>query len=196
MKSYLTIPNFFSFGAFVSAFLGIYLAISGFFLISFIIILLGFIFDILDGYFARKCKQTSEFGKQLDSHIDVFLYLIYPIIIFYLYFEFQNIYWLLVYFLFLFLGIFRLIRTNLVGFEKDFLYKGVPVVFSLLLIIFFEILKNIKFLEFKFFELICLVILIIFSIMMVLPFKFPKPKNIKILILGLFFLILFLLKNV
>jgi CDP-diacylglycerol--serine O-phosphatidyltransferase len=39
-------------------------------------VLVGFVFDKLDGYYARKRGLSSPFGRQIDSFIDVFVYLV------------------------------------------------------------------------------------------------------------------------
>jgi CDP-diacylglycerol--serine O-phosphatidyltransferase len=36
----------------------------------------GFVFDKLDGYYARKHDLSSAFGRQVDSFIDIFVYLV------------------------------------------------------------------------------------------------------------------------
>ena len=185
---FITLPNSLSSLAFFCAFSGIYLLlILENFIFSFILILIGFIFDILDGFFARKLNQISAFGTQLDAHIDVFLYLIYPILVFYNYFEFQANYWIFLYFIFLILGIFRLIRNNLKNSAKHFDYQGLPVVFSLFLIILAEILE--KYLELKTLEIIIFSTLLIGSGLMISTFKFPKPKKISLIILFILILI-------
>ena len=41
--------------------------------------LASFMFDILDGYIARLKSSFSDFGKNLDSFNDVFIYLLFSI---------------------------------------------------------------------------------------------------------------------
>jgi CDP-diacylglycerol--serine O-phosphatidyltransferase len=38
--------------------------------------LAGFVFDKLDGFYARRIGATSQFGRGIDSFIDVFVYLV------------------------------------------------------------------------------------------------------------------------
>ncbi len=46
-----------------------------------ILIFLGMVFDVLDGHIARMTKQTSQFGKELDSLCDVITFGVAPVFI-------------------------------------------------------------------------------------------------------------------
>ena len=46
-----------------------------------VLIFLGMVFDVLDGHIARMTKQTSQFGKELDSLCDVITFGIAPVFI-------------------------------------------------------------------------------------------------------------------
>jgi len=46
-----------------------------------VLIFLGMVFDVLDGYVARMTRQTSRFGKELDSLCDVITFGVAPVFI-------------------------------------------------------------------------------------------------------------------
>jgi CDP-diacylglycerol--serine O-phosphatidyltransferase len=50
-----------------------------------LLIFLGMAFDVLDGHIARMTKQTSQFGKELDSLCDVITFGVAPIFIMFTY---------------------------------------------------------------------------------------------------------------
>jgi len=190
-NSILTFPNSLSVLALLSGLIGVVLLTKGLFFLSFGIVLVGFIFDLCDGYFARKFHQVSDFGARLDAFGDSVLYLIYPSCVFYSIFGLTDIISISIIWGFLFAGLFRLIRTYHVGFsENSMYYLGLPVVFSLLLIIVLYYFQIIGLLHFKF---LAWGLIFLQSALMIMDFKFPKPKNIwplvsfLSLLIGLFF---------
>ncbi len=52
-----------------------------------LLIFLGMVFDVLDGHIARMTKQTSQFGKELDSLCDVITFGVAPVFIMFTYSE-------------------------------------------------------------------------------------------------------------
>lgn len=46
-----------------------------------LLVFLGMVFDVLDGHIARMTKQTSQFGKELDSLCDVITFGVAPVFI-------------------------------------------------------------------------------------------------------------------
>ncbi len=46
-----------------------------------VLIFLGMVFDVLDGHVARMTRQTSQFGKELDSLCDVITFGVAPVFI-------------------------------------------------------------------------------------------------------------------
>ena len=100
-------------------------------------ILLGAIFDMLDGLMARLTKSASEFGVELDSLADVVTFGVGPSAIVYsmFFYQFEGI-GLLVSALPAICGALRLARFNvqLVGLDKDY-FKGLPIPSAALLVI-------------------------------------------------------------
>jgi CDP-diacylglycerol--serine O-phosphatidyltransferase len=102
-------------------------------------IVLGALFDTLDGMMARLTHSASEFGVELDSLADVVTFGVAPSAIVYkLYFyQFETI-GILIAALPMICGALRLARFNvqLVGFDKDW-FKGLPIPSAALLIVSF-----------------------------------------------------------
>ena len=100
-------------------------------------ILLGALFDALDGIMARLTKSSSEFGVELDSLADVVTFGVGPSAIVYALFfhQYEGI-GLLVAALPAMCGAIRLARFNvqLVGFDKDY-FRGLPIPSAALLVI-------------------------------------------------------------
>ena len=176
----INVPCTVSFFALFFSWIGIVLLLNDQFYYSFAIILIAFILDALDGFIARKLKQESEFGRQLDSYVDIFIYLLYPALAYYLFFELRDIFSVGMLYLFLSCGIFRLSRFNVSGLidssKKDFkAYGGLPTYFNHLPLISILFLKVVGV---KFFSQISCMIILLNSILMVLKFPSTKPKNI------------------
>jgi len=109
--------------------IGIWFLINGF--VKFAIICGGaaFVFDALDGYIARRLNQSSEFGKQLDSMIDVINYPVASALFIQLVLM-PNIWGALVGFFVIATGILRLVGFNKNGFIKHknkLYYRGLVV---------------------------------------------------------------------
>lgn len=167
------------------------------FFFSFGLILLALVFDALDGYLARKLSIDNLFGRAIDGYVDVINYLVYPALVFLLYFKFTNFFSVISIFVFLAAGIIRLARFEIRGIKKIqgmLYYEGLPVFISPVIIIIFLALNPImnSLLFFWFF----IFILFIVSALMVQTFKFPKPKNIlPVLLLILVLACVFLFKG-
>lgn len=92
--------------------------------------LIAFVLDLLDGYVARKTNQSSSFGKHLDSHADVFLYLVFSVFIFLVYISDLNWHTVITSSILLICGILRLVRFTDHGIIKQSnkeYYIGLPV---------------------------------------------------------------------
>jgi CDP-diacylglycerol--serine O-phosphatidyltransferase len=91
----------------------------------------AFICDLLDGYTARKLKQSSIVGRHIDSMIDVFIYVVFSALF---YFKFLSANWvggIIGGFFIIIFGVLRLIRFNTEGIlndKKGNYYRGVTVV--------------------------------------------------------------------
>lgn len=120
------------------------LAVSGSLRASVLCALGAFLLDMLDGFVARKLGVSSEFGRQLDSFIDVINYSVYAAVLTGYYIAPGFLGWL-VGFVIVATGILRLIRFNLEGFTDDEpikYYRGIVVCHLSLAAIVFLILSQ------------------------------------------------------
>lgn len=173
------VPNIVSGIALLFCWLAIVFVIKGFFYASFGFILLAFVFDALDGYLARSLGLDNKFGKALDGYVDVLNYLVYPAIAFFVFFGLTSFISQLAIFMFIGCGIFRLARFQMRGIkiqENKMYYEGLPVFVSPLIILFFLFINGLF--NKETFTIIASSTLILIGCLMVLLFKFPKPKKV------------------
>jgi CDP-diacylglycerol--serine O-phosphatidyltransferase len=174
------------------AIIAMVLLFEGEFYCSFAVALLAFFTDILDGAIARKFGVETKFGRMFDSFVDIFIYLLYPALVFFYYFGLSDLLSIIVILIFLTAGIYRLVRFTKRGFtnKRDKLrYSGLPVVFShslILIFLLFEILRL------PFFVIIANISIFALSFLMVQHFYFPKPKKVGFLIFSILFISLIL----
>jgi CDP-diacylglycerol--serine O-phosphatidyltransferase len=91
----------------------------------------AFVFDKLDGYWARRRGISSKFGRQIDSFIDIFAYLVTGALLFHYELAPNRVVSALVGFAILAFGGLRLVRHNAEGFESEddvSYYHGTTVV--------------------------------------------------------------------
>lgn len=91
----------------------------------------SFLFDKLDGYWARRTGTTSTFGRQIDSFIDIFAYLVTGALLFHYELAPNDAVSAIVGFAILAFGGLRLSRHSLEGFESHdsvSYYHGTTVV--------------------------------------------------------------------
>ncbi len=174
------LPNIISFIALFLAWAAIILLLRGEFYLSFAVVVIAFILDAFDGLLARILKEESEFGRQLDGHVDVFIYLIYPALVYYLHFNLRSGISIFALFVFIGCGIFRLVRHNKPGLTTapkpgGKAYVGLPVFINhapILILMAWKI-----YLAGSFF-IAAHIIILLNSVLMALRFRFPKPSNI------------------
>lgn len=103
------------------------------------LIILGAIFDGLDGIMARITKSSSKFGVEFDSLSDLITFGAAPaFIIYFVYFQSLEGIGILLSSMPLIFGGIRLARFNvqLVGFDKDY-FKGLPIPAQAMMIVTF-----------------------------------------------------------
>jgi CDP-diacylglycerol--serine O-phosphatidyltransferase len=109
-------------------------------------VVVGGIFDMLDGVMARLTHSSSEFGVELDSLADVVTFGVGPSAILYkaFFFQFPGT-GLLLAALPAILGAVRLARfnTQLVGFDKEY-FRGLPIPSSAILIVSYVTFYHLK----------------------------------------------------
>lgn len=93
--------------------------------------LAGFVFDKLDGFYARRTGETSRFGRAIDSFIDVFVYLVSAALLYHYTMAPHPVASVVVGFVVLMFGGLRLVRHTTEGFGTeggDSYYVGTTVV--------------------------------------------------------------------
>ncbi|KMM57785.1 phosphatidylserine synthase [Bacillus glycinifermentans] len=120
------IPSLITIGNFVSGLSALLLAFRGYLLLAILCVLIGAIFDMLDGMAARKLNAVTPFGKELDSLADIITFGIAPAIITYsVIFHDAPLMGLPSTLLFPVCGALRLARFNIQG-EQDY-FTGLPI---------------------------------------------------------------------
>lgn len=118
--------------------ISIYLSFKGFIVYAAMFIILGAIFDKLDGVVARKMKQVSDLGAELDSFSDIVTFGLAPAA---LILNFYNISWLSMLVILLpICGALRLARFNINRKQTPNYFIGVPItvngmIFPLLIVL-------------------------------------------------------------
>lgn len=104
-----------------------------------LIVMFGaFLLDKLDGWYARRAGISSPFGRQVDSFIDIFAYLVPAVLLFHVGLAPNVFASLVVGFLVFAFGGLRLIRHNSEGFGSDrgsSYYHGTTVVHTNLVVV-------------------------------------------------------------
>ncbi len=105
----------------------------------------GFICDKLDGYWARRQESSSKFGRQIDSFIDVFVYLLPGALLFHLELSSNWVFSTIVGFSILAFGGLRLVRHNTEGFELTdnvSYYHGTTIVHTNMVVVLNYVLMS------------------------------------------------------
>lgn len=176
----LNLPNALSFCALFVVCAALLLLLRGYFYLSFALALVALVIDAFDGMLARRLGLESEFGRLLDSHVDVFIYLLYPALAFYLFLGMKDAFSMLCLFIFLAAGIFRLVRFTLQGFAAipgsgARAYCGLPVYYNHLLLLALLALKTYRA---PGFGVIACAAVLAASALMVSKIKVPKPDSV------------------
>ena len=77
----ITIPNGITYGGLLFAFIGIYLVIKNEIILAILFLTLTDVFDLADGYIAKKFNMHSPIGADLDTLVDIIAFVIPPFII-------------------------------------------------------------------------------------------------------------------
>ena len=134
--------NFLTFISMVLGLFAIIQSIEGNFKYSAVLIIIATIFDYSDGFVARKLNIVSKFGKYLDTNSDLISFGVAPGLLIYLSILYQfNLIGIIVSFLFISGGVFRLARFNATEFSGH--YVGVPITIAGLILVLSSFLKSI-----------------------------------------------------
>jgi CDP-diacylglycerol--serine O-phosphatidyltransferase len=196
------IPNSFTAANLLSGFASIVLASDNNFRLAAIFILIGAVFDSVDGMIARLVGTSSEFGVELDSLADVVTFGIAPgFLIYNTYLHQLGTWGMIVASLIPLFGAFRLARFNIqvedVSLKIDF--RGLPIPTTAIIIASMVLAY---FNEAKFNETLTIIIIptiIILSLLMVSNVRYDslanvtkKSRKVKIIYFAIFILLLLL----
>ena len=188
----------------ILSYIGLSLSVLGVFLIfkgldtkyALVCLIFAGICDLFDGTVARRCKRTKEekaFGIELDSLIDVFNFIAFPIIIL-CSLKITNIYAIPVYILYAIFGIARLAHFNITTENNNKpvkYYEGLPVTYAALLFPIIYLLSF--FIKINIFNTIYLVLAFLIAIMFIIKVKIPKPRLVSSLLLLLLAIVISIL---
>lgn len=176
------VPNIFTIGNMFCGFTSIVYSFKGEFTTAFWLIVVGGLFDALDGKIARFLDTSSDFGVEYDSLSDVITFGVAPSLMLYNAFYYQmSIPGFLLAFLPLLFGSIRLARFNveLEGFTKEE-FSGLPIPIAAITIasgvVFWvrNIPPDMKYLHWF------SGIMIIVSFLMVTRFRYPSLPNFRL----------------
>jgi CDP-diacylglycerol--serine O-phosphatidyltransferase len=172
------IPNFFTTLNMACGFFAILSAFRGNFYIACIFVMVGAIFDLVDGRIARWMGVQSSFGEQLDSLSDLITFALAPSLIFYQKFLVNSgRVGMVSCFIYLACGAFRLARFNAnVGKVNPNFFQGLPSPAGALAIVGFVLFQ----IEFPFFEelpKLYAIYIIIYALLMISTVPFPAFKQ-------------------
>lgn len=161
----------------------IYLLIIGKPFMAINVSLIALVLDLSDGFVAKKFNQKSSMGSLLDAHADVFTYLIFTCLLFFVYIS-QNFFFGLVVVLVVFIfGILRLTRYATEGLIKQYghkYYKGCPVYYPYFSALFFFFIIQITG---SFAGYIAGSILILLSFLMISEYKIRHIRNLNVIVI-------------
>ena len=138
LLSVLTTADYLSLAALFVAWLSTLLFLSGEPNWAILTMFGAFGFDKLDGYWARRTGTTSKFGRQIDSFIDIFAYLVTGALLFHYELAPNDVVSAVVGFAILALGGLRLVRHSAEGFESvdaTSYYHGTTVVHTCVVVL-------------------------------------------------------------
>lgn len=176
------LPNMFTALNMGCGFMGILFAFQGHFYKACIFIIVGAIFDSMDGRVARMTGTQSAFGEQFDSLSDLISFGVAPALIFY--FRFladMNRIGMVVAFIYLLCGALRLARfnANIKNVSSDF-FQGLPIPGAASAVIGL-VLLSLELGEPHIFKMAAIPYLLFYAILMVSNIPFSSFKNSELL---------------
>lgn len=135
-----------------------------------LLIIIGMIFDLLDGFAARKLHAESLFGQELDSLCDMVTFGVAPALLIYVEtLHHLNMTGVFIIALFIICGAIRLARFNIqAGQMNDFL--GVPITVAGGFLSIYTIVASRS-------QSLTVIVVIVLSILMVSRVRFPSLKR-------------------
>ena len=173
------LPNTFTALNIACGFAAIMMAMNGAFYRACMFIVLGAIFDSVDGRIARLTGTQSAFGEQFDSMSDLISFGMAPALIFYLRFlqDFGRL-GIVCAFLFLLCGALRLARFNAnIDKVKSDYFQGIPIPGAATALIGFTLFSTVENHYYSYFSYLAPIYISFYAYLMVSTFPFPSFKN-------------------
>jgi CDP-diacylglycerol--serine O-phosphatidyltransferase len=172
------LPNIFTAMNIGCGFIAIMYSIKGDFYRACMFIMLGAIFDSVDGRVARLTGTSSAFGEQFDSMSDLISFGVAPAIIFYNRFLMDSgRLGMVVAFLFLLCGALRLARFNAnISKVKSDYFQGLPIPGAAVAILSF-ILLSLEYPEYLVNQYVAIPYIAFYSLLMISNVPFPSFKG-------------------
>lgn len=172
------LPNIFTAMNIGCGFIAIMYSIQGDFYRACMFIMLGAIFDSVDGRVARLTGTSSAFGEQFDSMSDLISFGMAPAIIFYNRFLINSgRLGMVIAFLFLLCGALRLARFNAnISKVKSDYFQGLPIPGAAVAVLSY-ILLSLEYPELLMNKYFAIPYIVFYSILMISNFPFPSFKG-------------------
>jgi CDP-diacylglycerol--serine O-phosphatidyltransferase len=172
------LPNIFTALNMACGFAAILASINGEFYKACMLVVLGALFDSVDGRVARLTGTQSEFGEQFDSLSDLITFGITPAIIFYFRFlQDSGRVGIVLAFFFLLCGALRLARfnANIDKIKSDY-FQGLPIPGGATAIVSF-VLLSLQVSEIPYVDIVSKIYILFYSILMISSIPFPSFKK-------------------
>ena len=196
-RNFSFMANFLTGLSLFCGFISIILSLEGHFTLASYAILLSVVLDGLDGQIARKNNNSSDFGKELDSLVDVVSFGIAPALLGYT-FIYSHFHLLVVtvVFIYLLLVVIRLARYNITKFSLGNCFTGLPTTVAGGMLASFVLIYSVKGSSFlpEFIPVIFIVLVLLLAYLMISPacylnldgLKKLLGRNLKLAVLFLF----------
>lgn len=182
LRNYLAIPDLASILNLIFGFLAILMFINEDILTGVKFMFISLMFDSIDGWIARKIvrEDLNGFGKNIDSLCDVVSFAVAPALMLFFLGKNYNIQYIniLICLIIVSCGVLRLARFNVLPNNEELSNKfvGIPIPTTILLISSFYLTGIFNF-------EIAIVLMFLISLLMVSNFQYPKPTDLRIILL-------------
>lgn len=172
------LPNTFTALNILCGHLALFMSFNGEYYKASLVLILGAVFDSVDGRVARMTGTSSAFGEQFDSMSDLISFGLAPSILFYFcYLNQGGRVGMMLSFFFLLCGALRLARfnANIYKIPSDY-FQGMPIPMGALCIIGY-VLLSIEYPQLHQYPRVAMGIILITSLLMISTIPFPSFKN-------------------
>jgi len=138
---HLNIPNVLTTFGLIFGITAVYFLTHHDFRMAVICLFFASVMDLIDGYFAKKLNQTSDFGKYLDTLVDFFTCCIMPVIIVFQFFSGQPVI-VIALIVYVMCGLWRLSYFNIIEAKTHFTGLPVPGSMMIMTMVFYFVIYH------------------------------------------------------